>query len=162
MKSFETARMDRATMIYTIIFGAFSAGAIAFLAYTATVEDQAVKWIVTALLLAAAISAYLMIPKLEITNQTIYIKNFFVTIKIPVADIAEIEKYERIGFNVRTFGVGGLFGYFGYFNGNDVWYVTNIKKKIKIKLKSGKVIMISPEDPAVFLTTVRSLIPGES
>lgn len=49
-------------------------------------------------------------------------------------------------FNIRTFGVGGLFGYFGYFNGNDVWYVTNVDKKIQIKMKSGKTYMISPEN----------------
>ena len=78
----------------------------------------------------------------------------FVNIKIPVENIEKIERFEKIGFNFRTFGVGGLFGYFGYFNSNDVWYVTNIKKKVKITMKSGKIYMISPENPDDFLNTI--------
>jgi hypothetical protein len=50
--------------------------------------------------------------------------------------------------------VGGLFGYFGYFNGKEVWYVTNTHKKVKIVLESGKVYMISPENTDDFVQEV--------
>ena len=89
-------------------------------------------------------------------DYTLY-SNIGASVKYVNKKIIEISKYEKIGFNFRTFGVGGLFGYFGYFNGNDVWYVTNIKKKIKISL-TGKVYMISPENPECFLEETKKLI----
>ena len=75
-----------------------------------------------------------------------------------VINIKEIETFgtlDKIGLNLRTAGVGGLFGYFGYFNGKDVWYVTNTKKKVKMILNSGKVYMISPENPDDFVKEVQ-------
>lgn len=50
----------------------------------------------------------------------------------------------------RTFGVGGLFAYTGWFNGNEEWFVTNRNKAVK--LTSGdKSILISPENPEEFI-----------
>lgn len=154
--------MDSATVLYTLIFSGIIIGAITFMLFFPNSVDPTFKYVISGIMLAALVSAYLMIPKFFIANRTIYIKNFFVTIKVPATEIAGIERFEKVGFNIRTFGVSGLFGYFGYFNGNDVWYVTNIKKKIKIILKGGKIIMISPEDSTAFLTAVGAQISGES
>ena len=84
-------------------------------------------------------------------RRRIFIKNNFVNFKIKREEIAELDIITGKKFNIRTFGVGGLFGYFGYFNGNDVWYVTNLNKKIQITMKSGKIYMISPENTENFL-----------
>ena len=97
-----------------------------------------------------------MIPQLFLNDKTIVIKNNFVNIKIPFDDINTIEENPKIGLNIRTMGVGGLFGHFGYFNGNDVWYVTNIHNKVKIETKTGKVYMISPENPEEFIKIVKN------
>ena len=77
-------------------------------------------------------------------------------IKIPFQDIQNIEACPNIGLNIRTLGVGGVFGHFGYYNGNDVWYVTNIHNKVKITMKSGKIYMISPENPEEFIKIVKN------
>ena len=98
----------------------------------------------------------MMIPQLFLNDKTIVIKNNFVNIKIPFDDINTIEENPKIGLNIRTMGVGGLFGHFGYFNGNDVWYVTNIHNKVKITMKSGKIYMISPENPEEFIKKVKN------
>ena len=51
---------------------------------------------------------------------------------------------------IRTFGVGGLFGYFGKFHipgiGNSTFYATQRKNQILIETKTGKKIIITPND----------------
>lgn len=51
---------------------------------------------------------------------------------------------------VRTFGNGGLFGYYGkYYNttiGHMTWYLTQSKNRILIVTTEGKKIVISPDD----------------
>lgn len=58
----------------------------------------------------------------------------------------------------RSFGVGGFFGYFGYYRsarmGNMQWYVTQRKNFVMIELKTGKKIIISPDEPSDFLMAV--------
>ena len=142
--------MDSFTMTISLLVGAVAAGLVAMLFFNSD-GDHWIILLTVGILMAAVVSSYLMIPKIGVDTQTVYITNRFVKIRIPVSEIKMAERFNRIGFNIRTFGVGGLFGYFGYFNGNDVWYVTNIKKKVKITLKSGKIYMISPENPEGFI-----------
>ncbi len=113
-------------------------------------------FMVSLIMALAFITNYMMIPQLFLNDKTIVIKNNFVNIKIPFDDINTIEENPKIGLNIRTMGVGGLFGHFGYFNGNDVWYVTNINNKVKIEMKSGKIYMISPENPEEFIKKVKN------
>ncbi|MBK9105092.1 MAG: hypothetical protein IPL92_11135 [Saprospiraceae bacterium] len=51
---------------------------------------------------------------------------------------------------IRTFGNGGLFGYYGkYYNatiGHMTWYLTQPKNRILIVTTEGKKIVISPDD----------------
>lgn len=147
--------MDRSTIILSLLVGAIAVGSIAMLLFAHPDGDRWIILLTVVILLGAVVSSYLMIPKLSVDAETISITNNFVKIRIPVAEIEKVERFNRIGFNIRTFGVGGLFGYFGYFNGNDVWYVTNIKKKVKITMKSGKIYMISPENPDQFIDELK-------
>jgi len=71
---------------------------------------------------------------------------------IKIAEIAEIRLLERSELSgaIRTFGSGGLFGYFGKFYngklGHMTWYVTQRDKVILIRTAQGKTIIISPDD----------------
>ena len=74
---------------------------------------------------------------------------------IPLPDIEEarlIAKGEMKG-TIRTFGNGGLFGYYGKFYnrtlGSMTWYVTQRKNMIYIKTTSGNKIIISPDDISI-------------
>lgn len=158
MREFSTASMDLQTKIFTLIFGGISLvfPFLIFFVFKDAEMPLIAKIIVSTVLLTALVSSYLLIPKISLGNGNIYIKNYFVTIKIPIQELVGIKLYERVGMNFRTFGVGGVFGYFGYFNGNDVWYVTNIHKKIKIQT-SKKLYMISPENPEEFLKEVQEI-----
>ncbi|MDO5655082.1 MAG: PH domain-containing protein [Flavobacteriaceae bacterium] len=60
------------------------------------------------------------------------------------------EPKRTLASGTRTFGIGGVFGYFGWFNGNEEWFVTNLKKGVKMK-SGNKTLIISPEDPDSFV-----------
>jgi len=71
---------------------------------------------------------------------------------IKIADITEIKTVDSIDFSktIRTFGNGGLFGYYEKFYnskiGNMTWYVTQKKNNILIRTQQGDQIIISPDD----------------
>jgi hypothetical protein len=71
---------------------------------------------------------------------------------IKISDIIEIRTVDSSEFSgtIRTFGVSGLFGYYGkYYNskiGNMTWYVTHKENKILIRTQQGDKIIISPDD----------------
>lgn len=153
MKNF-TSKMDKKTGLMTTSFVVFAV-AVPFVMYKLGAPRVSL-FMVSLIMALAFITSYMMIPQLFLNDKTIVIKNNFVNIKIPFDDINTIEENPKIGLNIRTMGVGGLFGHFGYFNGNDVWYVTNINNKVKITMKSGKIYMISPENPEEFIKKVKN------
>lgn len=158
MKTFPTAKMDQQTKIFTIIFGIICLLVIGFGLYEIITEKVLALAFPVAIVCVALISSYLMIPKISVdVHRNILIKNSFVNFKIVREEIENVEIITGKKFNIKNFGVGGLFGYFGYFNGNDVWYVTNLDKKIQIKMKSGKIYMISPENTEDFLRELEPL-----
>jgi hypothetical protein len=52
-----------------------------------------------------------MIPKISLSENAIHVKNAFVNFKISIQDISYVEKVEKLGLNIRTFGAGGVFVY---------------------------------------------------
>ena len=71
---------------------------------------------------------------------------------IKISEIIEIKTVDSndLSGTIRTFGNGGLFGYYGkYYNskfGNMIWYVTQRRNRILIETNQGKKIIISPDD----------------
>ena len=155
MKEFNTAKMDGTTKTITIVVLFFL---ILFPISSFFFEPPKPIISVSSFLLmyGAIFIAYGFIPKrIAISSDQILIKNIFGSIVINIMEIESFGKIEKLGLNIRTFGVGGLFGYFGRFNGGDLWYVTNTHKKVKIILKSGKIYMISPENPDDFVNEIQ-------
>lgn len=151
MKEFKTAKMDNTTKTITIVVLLFL---ILFPFSTFLFSPPQMFFLISSFVLmyGAIFIAYGFIPKrIAISDDQILVKNLYGSVLINIHEIESYGKIEKIGLNLRTFGVGGLFGYFGYFNGKDVWYVTNIHKKVKIILKSGSIYVISPENPAEFI-----------
>ena len=155
MKEFSTAKMDETTKMITIIVLLFL---ILFPISSFFFEPPkpAISIVSFVLMYGVIFISYGFIPKrIAVSTDQILIKNLFGSVVINIKEIETLGTLEKIGLNLRTAGVGGLFGYFGYFNGKDVWYVTNTKKKVKMILNSGKVYMISPENPDDFVKEVQ-------
>lgn len=156
MLEFETAKMDKRTAILTAVLLPFL---LIFPICTFFFKPQkiTVSIFVLILLYVVIFIAYAYRPQKIILNETkLQIKTLLKSKTIELNAIKTVEKFTIIKFNLRTFGIGGLFGYFGYFNGNDIWYVTNLNKKVKITLKSGQIYMISPEKPEEFLNKINT------
>ena len=69
-----------------------------------------------------------------------------------LSSIGSVEPMDRsqLSGTIRTFGVGGLFGYFGKFHNPNIgsmdYYVTQRKNFIMIRTHAGKKIVLSPDD----------------
>jgi hypothetical protein len=98
-----------------------------------------------------------------VTTNAIEIIRPFKSIKIRKEEIESISDIDtnQIGLGLRTFGSGGLFGYFGWYSskkiGRHLRYTTNSNHLALIKLKSGLKILISPSSSS-FVATARDTI----
>lgn len=68
--------------------------------------------------------------------------------------------------SIRIFGIGGVFGYIGNFKnsilGRYKAYVTHRKKTVLITTVTDQQLLISPDDPAEFIKSLKSAIARES
>jgi hypothetical protein len=57
---------------------------------------------------------------------------------------------ESMGWTIRTFGVGGLFGYYGKFRnkhfGNMTWFATRLSNFVVLETTNNKKILLTPDN----------------
>lgn len=86
------------------------------------------------------------------------------TRKLPRGAFTEIRLIERIelGRMTRRFGVGGLFGQFGWFHsvymGNFDAYLTRNDGMVLIRLRNRRPILLTPENPREFVQALQALV----
>lgn len=138
--------------------------------------------VVTAILLAASFSCFLVFPMYIIADdEGIGIRTLAHTVRIPYENIDHIERFDdqhqlfinkgkvgkvTLGFSfqmglfsagntIRLFGLGGVFGYIGWFRtkgvGTFLSYVTDAKKAFLIHRIKGLPIAISVNEPDEFM-----------
>ena len=138
--------------------------------------------IVSAVLLAVAFSCFLVFPMYIITDdEGIGIRTLLWTKRIPYESIDHIERMDQqhplfinkgkignatLGFKyqmgflsagntIRLFGIGGVFGYIGWFRtkgiGTFLSFVTDAKKSFLIYRTKGMPIAISVNEPDEFM-----------
>jgi len=97
-----------------------------------------------------------------VTEEEIIIRRPLLNAHIKRADIesAELIDKSKIRGSIRTFGVGGLFGYYGSFAnfslGRMTWYATRRDKPVLIKTTDGRKIILTPNDPDKFVIELGS------
>lgn len=90
-----------------------------------------------------------------LTDEELIIKRLAGNIRIAKNEIHSVESLDngRSGTLIRTFGIGGYFGYFGkYYSsslGSLTLYATRKDKRILVTTKSGKKIVLTPDDSAL-------------
>jgi hypothetical protein len=101
----------------------------------------------------------------EITGNELIIRRLIKSVHIDRSDIESLELIDKAALSgtIRTFGVGGLFGWYGKFAnsqlGDMTWYVTRRDKIVLINTKDSKKILISPDEAFAFLTEFKSIKP---
>ena len=140
--------------IGVILLMVFSAGLITWTASQDNDPSHTTIAMVTVPLMALTIVvSYLLAPKKYlITDKQLIIIRAFGGVSFNLSDIQAVEQWNDMGPGVtlRTFGVGGLFGYYGYYynstRGKMRFFATKLKSKLLITLKDNKKIVISPDD----------------
>jgi len=93
----------------------------------------------------------------QVSTDKLIIHRPFIDVKIDRSQImsAELLAKEKIAWSIRTFGVGGLFGYYGKFAntkvGNMTWYATRRNKTVLLKTIDNKKIILTPDEPEKFV-----------
>jgi hypothetical protein len=99
-----------------------------------------------------------------ISGRSIIVKRLAGNVRIPLGGIREARVATPADFQdcIRTFGNGGLFGYYGQFStaklGSCTWYVTNQSNRVVV-ITSAKTAVFSPDDVDGFLAAVRASAP---
>jgi len=79
--------------------------------------------------------------------------------RIDIKSVALIEK-NKIKGSIRTFGVAGLFGYYGNFAnfsiGRMTWYATRKDNPVLIETMNNKKFIFTPNDPVQFVNELSS------
>ena len=99
----------------------------------------------------------------EITKDELIIRRLIKNVRMNRADIKSVELIEKatLSGTIRTFGVGGLFGWYGKFANSQLgamnWYVTRRDKPVLIIKKDNKKILISPDQAEAFVTEFKEI-----
>lgn len=92
-----------------------------------------------------------------VTEEELIVRRPVLSVHLKRSDIktvALIEK-DQIRGAVRTFGVGGMFGYYGNFAnfslGRMTWYATRRDTPVLVQTTNGKKIILTPDEPERFV-----------
>jgi hypothetical protein len=98
----------------------------------------------------------------KITNDKLIIHRLISNVEIDRQNIrtAELIDKNKISWSLRTFGVGGLFGYFGNFAnlkmGRMTWYATRRDRTVLLMTNDNRKIILTPDDPTKFVSDLNS------
>ena len=97
-----------------------------------------------------------------VTKDELIVSRPLLNVHIKRSDIKSVELIEKnkIRRSLRTFGVGGLFGYYGNFVnfslGRMTWYATRRDKPVLVKTADNKKLIFTPNDPGKFVNELMS------
>jgi len=104
-------------------------------------------------LIAIILVCYLLSPRLyQLDEATLTINKTVKSRQILLSEISDVKSItkEDLKSTYRTFGVGGLFGYYGKFRNHQLgamtWYATQNKNHMLLVLRSGEKIVLTPDD----------------
>ncbi|EAZ82493.1 PH domain-containing protein [Algoriphagus machipongonensis] len=160
---------------------AITLGVIALFAYIgyrsynsieAASGDQTTLFInigVLVLLIGILIGTWVFAPRrYTIGEGKLTIHRLMDKVEISLSDIKSMRvlNEEETKGTIRTFGVGGLFGYYGRFYipgiGKVTFYATQRKNKVLLVTKSEKQIIITPDDLGLFQQLERRIPDASS
>lgn len=160
-----SASIDKTTKIITVGLTALFVGISVFEFLTFSAEATIGAFVSTAILIAVYCSAYIYRPVgYSLTEETLIVHRPIsdVAYSLQTLDSVQIVTKEQLKFTIRTFGVGGFWGYFGRFYnsvyGKMIWYVTRRDQLVLIKT-DNKTILLSPDDISSFTLRLKSFVP---
>ena len=93
----------------------------------------------------------------KLNSGQLIIHRLIMDVKIDLNHIKSVELLAigSLGWSLRIFGVGGLFGYYGKFAnskiGSMTWYATRRDKTVLVTTTNNKKIILTPDKPMKFV-----------
>lgn len=111
----------------------------------------------------ALIALLFVVINYEIDGRQLRVRRLLWHTRIDLAALLGVEADPAASQgSVRTGGNGGLFSFSGYFHsarlGSYEAYVTDWKNAVVVRLR-GRTIVVSPADPAAFVTALQAALP---
>ena len=155
--------LDKTAVTITVIFTLSFAFIIATQYLIATPGNAVRSLYVTIIFLVIYCLSFAFHPTAyKVTQDVLIICRPIWNVQIKRADIqsiAIIDKKELSGA-VRTFGVGGVFGYYGCFAnytlGSMTWYATRKDNIVLITTTNNKKIVVTPNEPSAFIAALKA------
>lgn len=164
MKTYSTSLDKLAkiiTLFVTVLFLAIIIGQF-FMSGTAP-EDKIILVFVSFSLVLTYALCYLFRPiEYQLTDSQLIIHRLLKDVVIERSDIADLRQLapEQLSGSIRTFGVGGLFGYFGEFSnpklGSMTWYATRRDNAILVTTNDNKRLLLTPDEPTLLFNDYKS------
>lgn len=163
MKTIYECPQSKGVRVSTVLAFVFVLVVLIFEIYFFTEMGRSLEAVIlTSVLLLVAFSSFLVFPLYIISDdEGIGIRTLIRTRRISFQEIERIERLDRgerlfgIKDAVRLFGVGGVFGFIGWFRMKGIGtfrsYITDEKKAFLIFRKNGLPIAISVSEPDEFL-----------
>lgn len=154
------ASLDKMALVITIIITIlFAAGIV--MQYT-MVQETAIPSIVSVVLVLTYLAAYVYSPLYyTVDRESLVIHRPVGKLVISRARIQEVYLMDKASTKgvIRTFGVGGLFGYFGrfsgYYTGSMVWHATRRKNLVMVLTTEGQKIVVTPDNWQAFINDLQ-------
>ena len=164
IKSSFSKRMLLSTTVFCVMFG--FALAYMFLQLTNEKQTSSVRVIIFlafVLVCCSIVHAFCsQIKNVQIDNEYLVVKKMCGKLVIPISEISEVGRKKKLMYDIRLFGIGGLFGYIGLFRGNDIGrycaYVNNGNNAFYIKKSDGKCYVVSCNQVDQVLSLLNNLI----
>jgi hypothetical protein len=109
-----------------------------------------------------AIGFFSIIRHYRITRNELIVQRPLFRFKLKKINIRKVEILKKgdLGYAIRTFGIGGLFGFTGQFYntryGNMTWYRTRTDKIVMVTTSSNRKIVLSPDEPEAFVAALQN------
>ena len=156
-----SASLDRLTKGITIAITILFAFITAVQVNLFLAGQQALSILLFLVLFSTYLFCYVYrITAYELTNDQLIIHRPFKNKFIPVSLIwkAELPEKNALRWVIRTFGNGGLWGFYGQFSntkiGGMTWYASRRSNMLMLHMKDGKKIVITPDEPEQFLNAL--------
>jgi hypothetical protein len=155
------ASLDKTAIIITVLFTLLFAIIIATEYFITPGGDAARPLYVTGIFLLLYGLAFAFHPTAyNVTQDALIICRPIQNVHIKrtaIKSIVIVDKKEIRG-SIRTFGVGGVFGYYGCFAnytfGSMTWYATRRDKAVLITTTNNKKIVVTPNEPVAFVAAL--------
>jgi len=150
--------LDKTAKVITVLFTLSFACIIAAQFLINDSNNSYRSLYVTIILLILYCLAFVFHPTAyKVTNDMLIIYRPIGNVRIKRTDIQKVAVIDEkeISNAIRTFGVGGVFGYYGsfanYHLGSMNWYATRKDKAVLITTNDNKKIVVTPNEPEPFV-----------